>query len=150
MLSMGGSAISQREESIGVETMPLEFIYARPLTGVINPARASVPDTYIDGANVFSASIFWNVSPTLFTGANPATFDSSRQYVATISLKANNGFSFEPSYSDTMSISSWTVNGLSPSRFVGNTGDQLMFEVTFPQTSDCPMKPYNVRLVELG
>jgi hypothetical protein len=142
MLSIGGSTISQREETIFADTMPLEFVLARPLTGVTNPARASVPNTSIDNGNVFTSSLSWNITPALFIEVNPATFDHSSVYTATITLTANNGFSFSPSYNDLVSISGWTVNGLSPSRFIGNTNDQLMFEVTFPQTSSCPLNTF--------
>jgi hypothetical protein len=141
MLTMGGSVISQRDEA-EVNTMPLEYIYARPLMGITSPVRAVVPNTNINNGNVFTSSLSWNISPALFTGVNPATFDYSKQYVATIVLAANNGFSFPEEFSNTASISGWLVNGVSPSRFLGNTRGQLMFEVTFPQTSNCPLNTF--------
>ncbi|MCL2062466.1 MAG: Ig-like domain-containing protein [Firmicutes bacterium] len=102
-------------------------ITASPLTGVITPIGNAAPSTDIDNGTGFTAALVWE--------GNPATFDYSTAYTAEITLTAATGYTFKGVFADTAAIAGFTVNGNAP-EFVSNSGTQLVFTVTFPETSN--------------
>jgi hypothetical protein len=107
-------------------------IKAEPLTGITPPVAGLTPSTAINGGTHFTSTLRWN--------ENPSTFTEGMVYVATITLAAEQGYTFNR-MNRPSDISGFTVNGVVPewgSKDGG--GATITFEITFPPAG-APIAP---------
>ncbi|MCL2751431.1 MAG: metallophosphoesterase [Firmicutes bacterium] len=102
-------------------------IAADALNGVTSPVAGQTPAVRIDDGDGYTATLAWQ--------GVLLTFDADTAYTARITLKAKAGYTFA-GYTDTASIAGFTVNGIEPV-WVSNSGDTLVFNVTFTKTGQC-------------
>gem|GEM_PF-4539074 len=115
--------------TLNVEGEVSTQVAATANSGVTAPVAKETPNTSITNGENFTATLTWN--------NNPETFDYATAYTATITLTADEGYTFF-GFGDTASIAGFTVNGIAPV-FVSNDGTTLVFTVTFPTTAKQPI-----------
>lgn len=114
---------------IDVNAAPVELITAEEIYGIDNPVVGETPATTITPPTntQYTGTVSW-FPPD-------ATFDYNTDYVATITLEANSGYTFDDgiAFHNDANIADFTVNGIAP-RFIFNNGGHLIFEIHFPTT----------------
>lgn len=127
----------------GVMEIPfkaLKRVAAGPVGGVVSPVVGAAPSGAIRGGTGYTASLSWNGSPAVFAADTP--------YTATVTLTAEEGYSFSNGYGTTEQIAAFTVHGIAP-RFVKreNNYKTLVFTVTFPAARPLPAPSVNIQSI---
>jgi len=121
----GGTPILIDYFGVAKEVPEYAPVAASALT-VTGPVADAAPSTSITAGTGFTAALSWN--------GNPAKFEFDTAYTATVTLKAQPGYSFA-GFTDTASIAGFKVNGIAPA-FVSSSRSTLVFTVAFPKTTN--------------
>ena len=123
-----GEIITEDDGEIEGEDKIVTQVGVEAIAGVTSPEGNATPSNNITDGTNFTAQISWN--------GNPAIFNYNTAYTATITLTAEEGYTFF-GYDNTAAIAGFTVNDIAPV-FVNNDGTTLVFTITFPATQAAP------------
>ena len=110
-----------------------KLVIASPIVGISKPVAtaSSIMTINVTGKDYASASFVWLENNALI--ANQNRFDYDIVYTARVTLTAKTGFTFW-GYKNTNDLAGFTLDGVAPTALISNSGDVLVFEVTFPKT----------------